>query len=85
MVKSALWDYPNLSRKKYHGPSRLECWFDVTIAKKRKKKVNAQQITSKYCDTGAIELPILGDDQTMQIYGRFEGFPFNSALFGFII
>ena len=50
-----------------------------------KKKVNAQQITSKYCDTGAIELPILGDDQTMQIYGRFEGFPFNSALFGFII
>ena len=29
-----------------------------------------------------IKLPNLGD-QTMQIYGKFEGFRLNSALFGF--
>ena len=26
-----------------------------------------------------------GGNQTMQIYGNFEGFPLNSALFGLVI
>lgn len=28
-------------------------------------------------------IPILGD-QTLQVYGNFEGFPLNSALFGVV-
>ena len=33
---------------------------------------------------GIIKLPIWGD-QTLQMYGKFEGFPINSALFGLVI
>ena len=33
--------------------------------------------------TGVTKLPILGD-QTMQIYGKFKGFPLNNALFGLV-
>ena len=32
--------------------------------------------------SGVIRLPILGGNQTIQIYGHFEGFPFMNALFG---
>ena len=32
--------------------------------------------------TGIIKLPIFGADQAMQIYGNFDGFSLNSALFG---
>ena len=28
---------------------------------------------------------LFGGDQTMQMYGKFEGFPINSALFGVVI
>ena len=34
--------------------------------------------------SGIIKLPIWGD-QTMQMYGQFDGFPINSALFGVVI
>ena len=34
--------------------------------------------------TGIIKFPI-GGNQTMQMYGNFEGFPLNSALFGLVI
>ena len=34
---------------------------------------------------GIIEFPFLLVDQTMQIYGEFEGFPLKSALFGLVI
>ena len=35
-------------------------------------------------NAGIIELPIWGD-QTMQMYGKFEGAPLNSALLGLVI
>lgn len=32
-------------------------------------------------ETGVIELPVLGEDQTLQMYVHFEGFPINNSAF----
>ena len=34
---------------------------------------------------GSLNYLFLGGDQTTQIYGKFEGFPFYNALFGLVI
>ena len=41
-----------------------------------------QRCEIQYFRGSLYKSPMFGGDQTMQIYGKFDGFPYDSALFG---
>ncbi len=80
--RAHLWIRLNSNLCDEWWPRLEEPWWRIVSTPPQKKK---QRGLSQGIPSGIIKLPIWGGDQTIQMYGKFEGFPFNGALFGLVI